>query len=34
VIRNCFIVAVMFWAAFTYQNNHRDFSLARVEVTR
>jgi len=34
VIRNFFIVAVMFWAAFTYQNNHRDFGPARVEVTR
>jgi hypothetical protein len=34
VIRNFFIAAVMFWAAFAYQNNHRDFSPARFEVTR
>ena len=24
MIRNFFIVAVMFWAAFTCQNNHRE----------
>jgi hypothetical protein len=33
VIRN-FIAAVMFWTAFTCQNNHRDFGSARIEVTR
>ena len=32
-MRNCLIIAVMFWAAFSYQNNHRDFG-PKVEVTR
>jgi hypothetical protein len=30
VIRNFFIVAVMFWSALAYQNNHRDFGPAKI----
>jgi hypothetical protein len=32
-MRNFFIIAVMFWAAFSYQNDHRDFGPKR-EIAR
>ena len=34
VIRGFIIVAVMFWLALSYQNNHRDFGPAKVETVR
>ncbi len=34
MIRNFFIVAVMFWLALAYQNNHRDFGPPRIEAGR
>jgi hypothetical protein len=34
VIRNFFIVAVMFWLALACQNNHRDFGSPRIEASR
>jgi hypothetical protein len=34
VIRKFLIVAVMFWLAISYQNNHRDFGPAKVEAIR
>ena len=33
-MRKFVIVAVMFWLALSYQNNHRDFGLAKVEAVR
>jgi hypothetical protein len=30
VIRNFFIVAVMFWSAFAYQIHHRDFGPTKI----
>jgi hypothetical protein len=33
-MRKFFIVAVMFWLALAYQNNHRDFGPLRVEASR
>jgi len=29
-VRNCFIVSLMFWAALSYQSNHRDFGPHKV----
>jgi hypothetical protein len=34
VIRNFFIVAVIFRAALTYQNNYRNFGSPKVEAAR
>jgi hypothetical protein len=34
VMRGFIIVAVMFWLALSYQNNHRDFGPAKVETVR
>ena len=34
VMRGFIIVAVMFWLALSYQNNHRDFGQAKVETVR
>ena len=34
VMRNFVIVAVMFWLALAYQNNHRDFGPAKIEAVR
>lgn len=33
-MRGFLIVAVMFWLALSYQNNHRDFDPARIEAAR
>ena len=33
-MREFVIVAVMFWLALAYQNNHRDFGAAKVEAVR
>jgi hypothetical protein len=33
-MRKFVIVAVMFWLALAYQNNHRDFGPARTEAVR
>lgn len=33
-MRGFLIVAVMFWLALSYQNNHRDFGPARIEAVR
>lgn len=32
-MRNFLIVALMFWVALSYQNNHRDFG-PKVEIAR
>ena len=34
VMRKFVIVAVMFWLAFAYQNNHRDFGAVKIEAVR
>ena len=34
VMRGFIIVAVMFWLALSYQNNHRDFGGAKIEAVR
>lgn len=33
-MRKFLIVAVMFWLALSYQNNHRDFGGTRVEAVK
>lgn len=33
-MRKFVIVAVMFWLALAYQNNHRDFGPVKVETVR
>jgi len=33
-VRNCFIVSLMFWAALSYQSNHRDFGTYKVVAVR
>ena len=33
-MRKFIIVAVMFWLAFAYQNNHRDFGAVKIEDVR
>jgi len=30
VIRNFFIVALMFWSALAFQNTHRDFGPVKI----
>jgi hypothetical protein len=34
VIRNFFIVAVMFWSAFAYHNHHRNFGPPDIVAVR
>jgi hypothetical protein len=34
MIRNFFILAVMFWLALAYQNNHRDLGSPGIEASR
>ena len=33
-MRKFVIVAVMFWLALAYQNNHRDFGGVKIEAVR
>ena len=33
-MRKFVTVAVMFWLALAYQNNHRDFGPAKIEAVR
>jgi hypothetical protein len=34
MIRIFFILAVMFWRALAYRNNHRDFGPPKIEASR
>jgi len=33
-MRQCIILAAMFWLALAYQNNHRDFGGRKIEAVR